>query len=119
MGEKTMEVAAWYECTDQQFRGDFKDLPDHIGAEFDFLGRLCAEESGAVAAGDEALEQKWRNAQGRFLADHLLKWFDLFARRLRKNDCSGFYSAIVDIAEHFIESEKEELGVPVADIEPG
>jgi TorA maturation chaperone TorD len=108
MGEKTLEVIAWYKCTDHEIAGNCKELPDHVGCELDFLGRLCAEEGEALESGNAELAAKWRNAQGRFLEEHLLGWFPKLAKKVRENDRKGFYSGIVELAEHFLESEREE-----------
>ncbi|MHC4600028.1 MAG: TorD/DmsD family molecular chaperone [Planctomycetota bacterium] len=108
MSEKTLEVIAWYKCTDHQIAEHCKELPDHVGCELDFLGRLCAEESEALETGDAELAAKWRNAQGGFLAEHLLAWFPKLAKQVHENDREGFYSGIVELAEHFLESERED-----------
>ncbi|MHC5078259.1 MAG: TorD/DmsD family molecular chaperone [Planctomycetota bacterium] len=109
MGEETLEVLAWFKCTGYFLQGSCKELPDHLGCEFEFVGRMCAEESDAHAEGKSDLAAKWRNAQRRFLENHLLRWFPEVAQKIRENDRLGFYALLTELASRFLEHEVKSL----------
>ena len=87
---------------------------DHICAELEFMLLLCAKEASAQeeegAAGLEHLAVV-RDAQRKFLRDHLGRWGVAFARRLETQDSTGLLGAAGRLLEAFLVRECRRLNV--------
>jgi TorA maturation chaperone TorD len=90
---------------------EFKEPPDHVSSELEFMSLLCGEEAltWKQKALDHALKQLELEAS--FLKHHLCGWFPLFSRQVARVDRSGFYTIATDVAQAFIEHDKELLAV--------
>ncbi len=89
------------------------ELPDHIGAELEFLGLLllkAADARGRGAADEAAVAE---DAARKFFADHLGSWAPTFCRRLREAAGHPFYAAVADLLQAFLEGEAARLGCEV------
>lgn len=88
---------------------EFKDLPDHVAVELEFLYLLTFKRNDAQRAGqtDElsALEQLER----RFLDEHLGVWIAPFAAAIKSNAETAFYRQLAEMAEEFVHMEEMRL----------
>ena len=57
------------------------EQPDHLALELEFLSFLCGKEIEAIRADDQEAADLVRNEQGRFLEEHLARWFPAFAKK--------------------------------------
>jgi len=83
----------------------FRDLPDHIAAELEFLYALIFREARAVASGNEAERAEAIDLRRRFIEQHLGRWIGPFAAALRGGGETELYRALADLTERFIRSE--------------
>ncbi|MDE2180396.1 MAG: molecular chaperone TorD family protein [candidate division NC10 bacterium] len=78
---------------------------DHIGLELEFMSLLTVKEAYAMAEGwQEALEVT-RNAQQRFVQDHLGTWIDAFTAQLRLCTPHPFYAALGESLRALVRAE--------------
>ena len=91
------------------------ELPDHIGAQLDFLHFLCAQEAQCLEAGEPA--DDYRRAQRDFLQRHPGRWTGPLATRLRAHQAQRYYAVLLELLERFVALEQLALaqssGLPV------
>jgi len=103
--EITQSVLASYRSGGYEVDADFKDLPDHIAAELEFLYTLIFREARAAASGDDERRLKAIRLQRRFIEQHLGRWIGPFAAALRDGGETALYRALADLTERFVRSE--------------
>jgi DMSO reductase family type II enzyme chaperone len=88
---------------------------DHISIELEFMSLLSLKEAYALAEGwDDHLEVT-RDAQRKFVQDHLGTWFDAMAAELRAADPHPFYAALGETLRRLVRDEVTRLNVsPIA-----
>lgn len=74
---------------------------DHIAAELEFMHLLLLKE---LAAPDKEKAKICRDAQKKFLREHILRWSPMLAGEI--SACGGFYTSAAELLKAFIESEK-------------
>lgn len=84
MGESTMQVLALYREAGLAMESDFKQLPDHIAVEFEFMYYLLAKHL-------ETHEEQWLERKCNFVANHMGEWVAKFSDTLMARALSVFY----------------------------
>jgi TorA maturation chaperone TorD len=87
---------------------DFKDLPDHIAVELEFMCFLCDREMDSKDSSDA---EKWRRLQRDFVASHLKPWVGPFANKILASTRSPYYTLAAMVLEAFLADESEYLGI--------
>ncbi len=108
MQESTRGVARLYDEGGFEVAEDFRELPDHIAAELEFLYLLLFNAAKAAAAGDDAALASAADLRRRFLAGHLGAWIGPFAQAVREGAETDFYRALADLAEGFVRREADD-----------
>lgn len=108
MGKSALDVARRYGEAGVSVAEEFKDLPDHISAELEFMHYLCGRELDALQrrANDEAAG--FRHIRDTFLKDHLGQWVPRFTGLVLQHAAIPFYLAIAEITRQFIRQEMGE-----------
>ncbi|MGC5328975.1 TorD/DmsD family molecular chaperone [Brevibacillus sp. SYSU BS000544] len=104
MGESTMFAAEQYQLAGVGMTLDYKEPPDHIVVEMEFLYYLLASY---LNSGEERYLEIYKT----FLNRHLGLWVKQFTSAIEENASSSFYKYIAIITQQFI---KNELWEPVA-----
>jgi TorA maturation chaperone TorD len=105
MNDSTMAVLELYKEADFEMDEEFKELPDHIAAELEFLYLLIFRENEALRAGDAAQAEAMRNLKQRFLGAHLGNWIGPFTEAMRQHAQCEFYRRLADLTEVFVKQE--------------
>ena len=105
MQDSTMAVLGLYEEGGFEIADDFRELPDHIAAELEFLYLLLFRESQARHAGDSGGEAQAAGLRKRLLDEHLARWAGPFADAVREGAQSDFYRELGTLANGFIAKE--------------
>jgi len=104
-----MEVLDLYAKAGYHLSPRFKDLPDHVAVELEFMSILCRSQL-------RMLEEKGREdvhfnelAQLRslFVKEHLVKWIPSFCRCVEKHSKVGFYRGAAWILRALVDMEAE------------
>jgi TorA maturation chaperone TorD len=82
------------------------EMPDHISVELAFMGELARREADALEAGDQKTADFAASVQRRFLAAHLGRWAERFARKVWKRATTPFYAAMAELLAGFIAEER-------------
>ncbi len=97
MGDNSKQVELFYTQAGIEISPDFKDAPDHIILEAEFLARLCDMEESAWKANDPAKANKYRKMQANFLNQHLIKWIDRLLHAVEKGARNSFYPLVLRV----------------------
>jgi len=85
----------------------FRDLPDHVAAELEFLYALVFREARAAASGNDAERAEAVDLRRRFVEQHLGRWIGPFAAALRDGSETELYRTLADLTERFVQSEAD------------
>lgn len=108
MGESTVAVLALYKEGDFEMDDTFRELPDHIAAELEFLYLLIFRESEAHQQGKpQELEAK-AALRKRFLDEHLGLWVGPFTAAVRDGAQCDYYRQLAELTDRFINMERDQ-----------
>ena len=82
---------------------NFKDAPDHISAELEFMYYLIFKEIEAFAESDTEAAMGFIQKQKSFLEDHLMAWVPEFAKNIIENAENPFYPNLAKATESFLQ----------------
>lgn len=102
MGDSTVAVLELYREADFEMDEEFKELPDHVAAELEFLYLLLFRENEARNADDKDRLAAAIELQRRFLKEHLGAWIGQFTNAIRSSAQCGFYRELADLTEKFV-----------------
>ncbi len=91
------------------------ERPDHVGIEMEFLGLLYVKEAHAIGDGLAAQRDLTRDAQRRFITEHLAGFVPALHRRVVERGASSFYRAVLGLASALVEEDCVRLGIPPAE----
>lgn len=96
---------------------DFRELPDHIAAELEFLYLLLFRENRARRDDDPALAGILA-LRRRFLDEHLDAWIAPFCRAIAEGTTSDFYRELASLTARFVAMEAARLPKAAASVAP-
>lgn len=105
MQESTMAVLGLYEEGGFEIADDFRELPDHVAAELEFLYLLLFRENRAREEAQSQALAEVVDLKRRFLGEHLGRWVTPFSGALRAGAQSDFYRELGELTRHFVEME--------------
>ncbi|MDF2628365.1 MAG: serD [Symbiobacteriaceae bacterium] len=102
--QQMADIAGFYRAfgVDTQTTGD---RADSLTAELEFMYMLSMKEAIAVNDGNQDGVAVCREAQGKFLHEHLAVWLPRFIVRLEKAEADGYYLALARLTERFIAAD--------------
>ncbi len=106
MGDSTMEIIDVYQKEDLARSDDFKDLPDHIVVEMEFMSYLIFKEREALERSDAEAAAEYRQKQSSFLKNYIHSWVPAFCKKIKEGTNNGFYSALADCVSTFITNSR-------------
>ncbi|SJZ89467.1 TorD/DmsD family molecular chaperone [Selenihalanaerobacter shriftii] len=109
MGDSTVDVLNKYKEVGLKVADDFKDAPDHIIMELEFLYFLTFNQIEAINSSDFTSALQYLEIQREFLDNHLGVWISEFTKRVSNNANTEFYKSLVNITKNFIIKDYEQL----------
>lgn len=100
MQDSTLAVLALYGEAGFELSGDFRDLPDHVAAELEFLYLLLYRENEGHPGADEA-----RRLKARLLGEHLGRWAGPFTEAVETHARTRFYRELAALTRRFLATE--------------
>ena len=92
MGDSTMDVMDSFSRAGLKVAGNFRDLPDHVAVELEFLYYLR--------------NYGYTEEHVSFMKEHFSKWVPKFCEEVEKNDRIGFYRQAAKVLREFITKEE-------------
>jgi len=105
-GPSTVAVRRLYEAAGAEIAPEFRDLPDHVGMELEFLAFLCEREAEAWEVGQEEDAATWHDWQRRFLEEHLGVWIDALCEKMQRFARTGFFRAAAGLTAAYVARER-------------
>ncbi len=105
MGESTMAVLKLYEEGGFGMREDFREVPDHIAVELEFLYLLTYRENEAHRYGDLHAQQAKADLRQRFLDNHLGRWVMPFTSAVVAGAQCSYYRQLAELTLRFVNIE--------------
>lgn len=105
MADSSMAVLQLYEEGGFDIAEDFRELPDHIAAELEFLYLLIFQQNQAHRAGDPEALSSATGLRRRFLDEHLGRWVGPFTAAVRAGAQSAFYHELAALTDRFVKLE--------------
>ena len=102
MGESTTRVMEFYKAEGLAMDEHFRNLPDHIAAELEFMYYLAYQEVEALEKNDMEKAAHFLNRQETFLQTFLGPWVAPFSEKIKQGTENGFYQALADCLTAFI-----------------
>jgi TorA maturation chaperone TorD len=110
------DINGFYQAFGLNVADQCKERPDHAALELEFMATLLALERQA-ADGDAKFRHErmrvCRDAQRRFLTEHLAWWMPAFARLLAHESRGGFYEAAAVFLAALVTVERALHGVEI------
>lgn len=102
MQDSTMAVLELYEQGGLEIDEAFRELPDHVAVELEFLYLLTFTQNQARHLGDTDALSGSQRLQSRFLDQHLGAWIGPFTVAVKAGAQTGFYRALAELTERFV-----------------
>jgi len=109
MGASTADVQQRYRAAGLDVDAGFKDAPDHIAAELEFMHFLIFKAMEAADKGDADHVVVSLTNQQAFLEIHLGAWIHEFASKVVDNAATSFYRNLARATETFIKDDYQIL----------
>jgi len=108
MQESVVELQRLYAQGGFEIDEDFRDLPDHVAVELEFLYLLNFQLNQVRAADDAAAVQALEVLRTAFLVGHLGRWLGGFILAVHDNAQSDFYRELAEFTELFVRLEGQQ-----------
>ena len=105
MQDSTMDVLTLYRAGGFDLAEDFREAPDHITAELEFLYLLLFRERGARRAGDATALAEVERLRRRLLGEHLGRWAGPFTRAMHTGAHTAYYRELAGFTASFVDLE--------------
>jgi TorA maturation chaperone TorD len=102
MQGSTLAVATLYAEGGFEIAAEFRDLPDHVAAELEFLYLLLFKAAQARVTGDSEALAAVDALRRRFLDRHLGGWIGPFGAAVKAGAQTDFYRALAELTERFV-----------------
>lgn len=108
MGDSTMAVLDLYREGGFTLDNDFREVPDHIAAELEFLYLLNFQHSEAEREGRAEARAQAAEVKQRLLRNHLGRWVGPFTAAMIASAGTSFYRVLAGLTARYIQFELQE-----------
>ena len=102
MGDSTLEVIKKYQAAGLNTDDKFKEPPDHISIELEFMYYLIFNSVEELKKDNLETVKKYYEQQEDFLANSLLSWAKEFSQAIIKNAQTEAYSDLAKLTAEFL-----------------
>ncbi len=112
MGDSTIEVIKMYEGQGLSMDSEFRNLPDHITVELEFMYYLIFKEVEALEKTEFDIALNFIKTQELFLDKFLKRWVKLFCDKIKEGTDNEFYTSLADCVSIFIGNARQGDDIP-------
>jgi TorA maturation chaperone TorD len=112
MGDSTMEVIKMYKEQGLSMDSEFRNLPDHITVELEFMYYLIFKEAEALEKSEFDKTLNLIKVQELFLDKFLKRWVKPFCDKIKQGADNEFYSSLADCLFVFVEKARPGDDIP-------
>ncbi len=109
MGDSTMAVLKMYQEYGLKIADDFKELPDHVAVELEFMYYLSYKEIEALQQADQENALSCFSAQKQFMNLALKGFIPPFCKKINIETAHRFYSSLADCVLTFVQHDYDLL----------
>jgi DMSO reductase family type II enzyme chaperone len=109
MGDSTLDAQKRYRNAGLDIAKDFREAPDHIAVELEFMHFLIFKEIEAATHSNIEAFGNYLIEQQSFLEDHLGAWVSDFAENITANSDTEFYKKLAKSTKIFINQELQTI----------
>jgi len=109
--QELADISGFYQAFGFKVGGAVRERPDHLAVELEFMYLLALKEAYALVNGLHEQVEICRDAQGKFLGDHLGRWIGLFVESLAQSTPGGPYLVLAQFAAAFVDADAQLLGL--------
>jgi TorA maturation chaperone TorD len=115
MGPSTHRAMRFYRVAGLSPSPGYRDLPDFVGCELDFMRLLCEREAELLSEGGASGPAlgACRGLQRRFLGEQMVPWIPELCARVREKARTHFFRAVASLTEFFVRADFESLSTEV------
>ncbi|HEY3364840.1 MAG TPA: molecular chaperone TorD family protein [Symbiobacteriaceae bacterium] len=99
--QQMADIAGFYRAFGVDVR-DAGEKVDFLGTQLEFMSMLALKEAIATGDGDAPAADICREAQVKFLKEHLAVWLPRLESRVAQLEGEGFYPALVRLTARFV-----------------
>jgi TorA maturation chaperone TorD len=103
MGDSTVKVMDYYRKNGLIMDNDFKELPDHIAVELEFMYFLTFREVEALKKGETDRARHFMDVQGEFSERFMRPWVPVFCDKIRQGTDNPYYQSLAGCLSVFID----------------
>jgi TorA maturation chaperone TorD len=100
--EAIQELLSLYRHEGLTLAPDFKERPDHISLELEFMAHLCSMEIEAGESQNSETESAYRQRQQMFLKDHIMNWVPALSSLVEEATVVEFYRQLARLTREFV-----------------
>lgn len=112
MGDSTMAAIKMYEDQGLSMDGEFRNLPDHITVEMEFMYYLIFKETEALEKSEWDRSLDFIKTQELFLDQFLNRWVKPFCDKIKQGTDNEFYTSLADCVSVFIGNTRPGDDIP-------
>jgi TorA maturation chaperone TorD len=109
--QQLADIAGFYRAFGVEVSGTAHERADHLAVELEFMGYLCAKEAHALEHAQATQAEICRDAQAKFLKDHVGRWVKAFGVRVKAKLPQSASAQLVDVLGRIVEWDCQRLGV--------
>jgi putative dimethyl sulfoxide reductase chaperone len=109
MGDSTIDARQHYRSLGLDLSPEFKEAPDHISAELEFMHVLIVQSIAAIDAADLRLLTESIGHQRVFLERHLGAWISAFSDKVIEHARTDYYRNLAAVTRTFIAEDMDAL----------
>lgn len=109
MGESAVKVQDLYREYGFDVDENFREVPDHIAVQLEFLYLLSHGIAVAVSSGDNQETSRRTTLKQRFLEQHLGRWIEPFTAAVCSGAETEYYRELAALTRNILSDDREEL----------
>ncbi|MAG36402.1 MAG: hypothetical protein CL878_09180 [Dehalococcoidia bacterium] len=110
--QRLADAAGFYRAFGFELAGDAYQRADFVGTELEFMHVVLIKHAYALEQGWDDQAEACKDAEGKFLSEHLEWWIPAMCEKLRGASTCAFYRSLSHFLESFIRSEASEYPQP-------